>query len=252
LAYRGGLPDDYSPAEGLQAAAKAEALERYFARAKDATKLYEAVQIKLGEQRRFVLWWDEQQKRRATPGNLGASQTSDGPAAADFGLNRETISRWRKRLKDPKKFDATLQSSHERCRRVCETDKGATEQKGTSGTGERSTVSLSLPDDLTLDGWVAASKSLETVERSHMWWIGDWLVFGGKYGDKYEAAAKSTGFKYGILANAASVARRFADFSLRSENLGWHHHKASAAIADDRFLARLLALVELEGRVSPD
>ena len=38
--------------------AVAEAAEKYFARAKDATKLYEAIKAKLGEQRRFVLWWD--------------------------------------------------------------------------------------------------------------------------------------------------------------------------------------------------
>ncbi len=53
------------------------------------------MQVKLGEQRRFVLWWDEQEKRRGT--GL-PSQTTDGSAASDFGLPRETISRWRKRL----------------------------------------------------------------------------------------------------------------------------------------------------------
>jgi hypothetical protein len=36
------------------------------ARAKDATKLYKAIEAKLGAQRRFVLWWDGQEKRRGT------------------------------------------------------------------------------------------------------------------------------------------------------------------------------------------
>jgi hypothetical protein len=40
-----------------------------FGRAKDATKLYEAVEIKLSEQRRFVLWWDRQEKQH---GKLGS------------------------------------------------------------------------------------------------------------------------------------------------------------------------------------
>ena len=40
----------------------AEAAEIHFARAKDATKLYEAIELKLAEQRRFVLWWDGQEK----------------------------------------------------------------------------------------------------------------------------------------------------------------------------------------------
>lgn len=131
--YRGGLPDSYDPAKGLKAVAVAEAAESYFRRAKDSIQLYAAVETKLGELRRFVLWWDGQEKRRGT--GL-PSQTTDGSAASDFGLDREAISRWRKRLKDPRKFDAALEAAQERCRRVCEADKGSTDQKGASGTGE--------------------------------------------------------------------------------------------------------------------
>ena len=80
----------------------------------------EAVQAKLGEQRRFVIWWDGQEKRKATPGNLGPSPTTDAPKISDFGLDRDTVHRWRKRLADPKKFDAALEAAHERCVRVCE------------------------------------------------------------------------------------------------------------------------------------
>jgi hypothetical protein len=103
-----GHPDDsrQSPTTVAQGAsgcaqklpAVAEAAEKHFARAKDATKLYEAVEAKLTEQRKFVLWWDGQEKRRATPGNLGPSQTNDAPAAQDFGLDRDTIHRWRSQL----------------------------------------------------------------------------------------------------------------------------------------------------------
>ena len=50
--------------------------------AMDATKLYIAIKAKLGEQRNFVLWWDGQEKQKATPGNLGPSQTTDGPTAS--------------------------------------------------------------------------------------------------------------------------------------------------------------------------
>jgi phage N-6-adenine-methyltransferase len=134
--YRAGLPDNYDPERGLKSVLVAETAEKHYKRAKDSTGLYQAVQVKLGEQRRFVLWWDGQGKRKATPGNLGPSQNADGPAAADFGLNRETLSRWRKKLKDPRKFDDTLEAAAERCRRVCEAEKGSTDQKGASGTGE--------------------------------------------------------------------------------------------------------------------
>ena len=65
---KAGLPADYSPEKGLKKLAVAEAAEKYFARAKDATKLYEAIEAKLVEQRRFVLWWDEQEKDPGRPG----------------------------------------------------------------------------------------------------------------------------------------------------------------------------------------
>ena len=39
------LPTDYDPAKGLKAVAVAEAAEIHFARAKDATKLYEAIEM---------------------------------------------------------------------------------------------------------------------------------------------------------------------------------------------------------------
>ena len=48
------------------------------------------------------------------------SQSTDGRAAKDYGLDRDTIHRWRKRQKDPRKFDAALEKSQERCVKVCE------------------------------------------------------------------------------------------------------------------------------------
>ncbi len=45
----------------------------------------EAVEAKLTEQRKFVLWWDEQEKhpgnRGAGRGNIRSSQTADGLSA---------------------------------------------------------------------------------------------------------------------------------------------------------------------------
>ncbi len=62
---------------------------------------------RLYEQRRFVLWWDEQEKQAgslkrgqtpASPVNdAGATplQTTDAVKAEDYGLDRDTIHRWR-------------------------------------------------------------------------------------------------------------------------------------------------------------
>ena len=122
--YRGGVPAHYDPTEGLKAIVVAEAAAKHYERAKDAAQLFEAVQAKLGEQRRFVLWWDAQEKH---PGNRGAgrgqirpSRSADGLKAKDLGLDRDTISRWRKRLKEPDRFDEELQRAQERCLMVCE------------------------------------------------------------------------------------------------------------------------------------
>jgi hypothetical protein len=77
-------------------------------------------------------------------------------------------------------------------------------------------------------------------------------VFGrGKYretyGEKYVEAISATGLAYQTLANAAIVSRRYAEFSLRKENLGWHHHRVATAIEDDALLQRLLEFVEHGG-----
>jgi len=52
----------------------------------------------LAEQRRFVLWWDGLGDKRGRPEKT--SQTGDVfPTVADLGLDRDTIHRWRKKLK---------------------------------------------------------------------------------------------------------------------------------------------------------
>lgn len=127
----------YDPERGLKAVAVAEAAERHFQRAKDATHLFEAVERKLSEQRKFVLWWDGQEKQQGARGVGVALAVRDAtvPIAGQNGLpDRDTIHRWRTRLKDLKRYDATLEAAQVRCQRVCEASKGATEQRGASGT----------------------------------------------------------------------------------------------------------------------
>lgn len=82
-------------AESLKTIAVAEAAEKMFARAKDGTGLYAAVETKLGEQRRFVLWWDGLGDKRGRP---KMSQTGDVlPIAGKDGLpDRDMLLRWRK------------------------------------------------------------------------------------------------------------------------------------------------------------
>jgi DDE superfamily endonuclease len=140
--YRGGVPDNYNPHEGLKKIAAAEVAERYFARARDATRLEAAVTIKLGEQRHFVEWWDQQEKAAGARGNPGgrgakieASQYGYATLLADYGLDRMTVKRWRDRL-GPKKFETTLAKAKANCLKVCEARSGHNDYARATNSGE--------------------------------------------------------------------------------------------------------------------
>ena len=91
---------------------------------KDATKLYKAIEAKLGAQRRFIIWFDQ-------TFHGGDVKRGGNRQIADLRIeaipDKDTRSRWRKRLKDPKKFDAALTKAHERCVKVCEARQGHSE-----------------------------------------------------------------------------------------------------------------------------
>jgi len=70
--------------------------------------------------------------------------------------------------------------------------------------------------------------------RNAAWWIGDWLRYGtARYGSKYAAAARTTGYDRQTLMNMVYVATRF-EFSRRRENLSWSHHAELAAFDIDQ------------------
>jgi DNA N-6-adenine-methyltransferase (Dam) len=150
----------YDPVRGLQTIVVAEAAEKQFARAKDATKLFEAIELKLTEQRNFIRWYDEQPKDPGTRGQIanrdaagrivvpGADSTvSAGLVSipAIFGLdpadertinNHEVmLSRWRSALKTDADFLIALDEARRRVIRICEQEPIGT-VRGTEGTGE--------------------------------------------------------------------------------------------------------------------
>jgi hypothetical protein len=86
---------------------------------------------------------------------------------------------------------------------------------------------------LTLVEWVRQGQCLGTVSRASGWWIGDWTRYGNaKYGEKYEEAARITGYDVHTLMNMAYVASRF-EISRRREKLSFSHHAELAALAPD-------------------
>jgi N6-adenosine-specific RNA methylase IME4 len=87
--------------------------------------------------------------------------------------------------------------------------------------------------------------ALKQMERSVMWWIGDWVNFGERrYGEKYAQALEATPYEYATLRDAAWVAGRI-ELSRRRDNLSWSHHRVAAALATqeeaDEILARAVA-----------
>jgi hypothetical protein len=81
--------------------------------------------------------------------------------------------------------------------------------------------------------WMLAGRRLGNISRCNQWWLGDWVRYGtARWGEKYTAAARLTGYDSRSLANMASVASAFPD-SRRRDNLTWSHHAAVASLEID-------------------
>jgi hypothetical protein len=103
---------------------------------------------------------------------------------------------------------------------------------------------LRLSEELSFADWQALGKRLNEFERSRLWWLGDWCIYGeDHYGGKYAEIIAATEYDYQTVANAKYVARRF-EFSRRRENLSWSHHVEVAPLEPaeaDRWLDRAAA-----------
>jgi hypothetical protein len=102
---------------------------------------------------------------------------------------------------------------------------------------------LELPPDLGFEQWRGIGAALQGVERSVMWWIGDWLRHGERrWGERYKQAVEKTGKSYDNLRTAKAVADRVGNDRRRS-NLRWSHHADVAFLAPieaDELLARII------------
>lgn len=135
-----GALSKYDPESGLKTVAAAEAAERHFARAKDATKLQQAIRAKLEAQAEFVLWWDTQVEKQQGARGVGkkvASQVEDATIAGRGGLpSRQTIDRWRRKLNDPDKFETAYEAACARYAKILEFEGAGPAQSHNSGENE--------------------------------------------------------------------------------------------------------------------
>lgn len=99
-------------------------------------------------------------------------------------------------------------------------------------------VGLELPADLSFEQWSGIGSALQDVNRSLMWWIGDWLRYGERrWGEMYAQAVEETGKAYDTVRAAKWVAEQFSDddgspdFVRRRTNLSWAHHREVAGLS---------------------
>jgi hypothetical protein len=84
--------------------------------------------------------------------------------------------------------------------------------------------------DLAVGEWVEQGRCLGAIGRASAWWIGDWVRYGSaRYGDKYAAASRVTGYDAQSLMNMAYVASRF-DAGRRRPGLSFSHHAELAGM----------------------
>jgi N6-adenosine-specific RNA methylase IME4 len=98
--------------------------------------------------------------------------------------------------------------------------------------GETRLTGWEIPKDLSHDEWCVAGATLGRIERSVMWWIGDWWIYGQhRYGDRKAivTALDWSGPDFQTCMNAGTVCRKFTT-SRRREVLSFKHHAVVAAL----------------------
>ncbi len=94
---------------------------------------------------------------------------------------------------------------------------------------QRNPVSLSLPEDITMQRWSEIGHQLLTASKVLNWWIGDWLAYGAKKFGAVKEFAVLNGFNYGTLRNIAWVCSS-VDVSRRLDALDFWVHAEVAAL----------------------
>lgn len=93
-----------------------------------------------------------------------------------------------------------------------------------SSIGETTEVAWIAPADLSYAQWQAIGYTMQQVNRSLNWWLGDWLNEGERrYGETYAQAIEVTDSSVDTLRKYKWVASRVARED-RNKILSWTHH----------------------------
>jgi len=125
----------FDPKAAATKDAKLDAVIDYAKRVKDWETLEAAVEQKVEQIREFVGWWgDAVTIRKGTRTDLSAERGISCDAAEEMtGISNQQVSRWRSKLKDEEAYKETLYGA---AYRKLMSEKGQTDFRGASGTGE--------------------------------------------------------------------------------------------------------------------
>lgn len=84
-------------------------------------------------------------------------------------------------------------------------------------------------DEMSFEQWQNLGATLQQIDASLPWWIGDWLNYGEwAWGEAYAQAVEITGMSVDRLNNYKWIANKI-DVAQRRDDLSWSHHRAVAA-----------------------
>lgn len=97
--------------------------------------------------------------------------------------------------------------------------------------GELSETGLTLPENLSYEGWRECGFVLKRIDQSVKWWIGDWLNFGEeRFPERWSQAVEATEYDQETLRKAAWVAKSVPR-GTRRESLPYRHHEVVASLS---------------------
>jgi hypothetical protein len=118
--------------------------------------------------------------------------------------------------------------------------------------GTRTDTSYTPPADLTFEEWVTAMDTLQTIERSVRWWLGDLILFGEEKFNEEASQAFPDAFSGSPYAESTLRASAWVSAAFprgtRVDGVTWTHHRVVADLPP----LEARALLEEAARVNND
>lgn len=172
---------------------------------------------------------DDRRKQTSTWTNVGVGEIEDSDESDSLSLQEAAVAMYNFPVERDKRI-------------VVHHDLGTMKYEGIV----LSKRGIDFQRELSEEDWVELGRVLKTYDSAIQWMLGDWLNHGIKNADKwgkiddqasddegkYAPLLEHTDYKFGTLANFASVARSVTH-SRRRETVSFSHHVEIAKLSDD-------------------